>query len=46
MYFAEQAGMQSLFAQDCRAHPYGAVIEYRANVHVWVASQASIERSY
>jgi len=34
MYFAAQAGMQSLFAQDCREHPYGAEIEYRANAHV------------
>jgi len=34
MYFAAQAGMQSLFAQDCHAHSYGAEIEYRANAHV------------
>jgi len=34
MYFAAQAGLQSLFAQDCHEHPFGGEIRYRASARV------------
>jgi hypothetical protein len=40
MYFAAQAGLQSLFAQDCHEHPFGGEIRYRANARVWVVSNS------
>ena len=37
VYFAAQAGLQSLFARECSEHPYGGEIQYRASVHAWAA---------